>query len=196
MDKSDARKKYSKEYSQYLSRLTPEHLGLTARPMSSSLYSARLLEFLDSLVQLPIRTCVTIIFRALTLYINHLLNDSRYDQSFRETLSKPDPLLAKFEWALKATVKQRKYQRLQKFHGLKEELDLPARILDTACQLPFDDALDFMGELAGAWVLSYPAEAIRKYEDVLLPIDWATEEEDYVYTLIRHFDIEMEEWRK
>jgi len=196
MDELAANKEYSREYSQYLSWLTPEHLGLAPRPMNSSLYSRQLLEFLDILVKLPINTCVTTIFQALTLYICHLLNDNRYNQSFRDTLSKPDPLLAKFEWALKSTVKQRKYQRLKAFHGPKEAPALPARIADAACQLSFDDALDFMGELAGAWILSYPLDAIRKYEDVLTPMDWATEEEDCIFTLLRHFDIEMEEWRK
>lgn len=183
------RKQYSKDYSQYMSRLKPKQLN-------HSTYSEHLLEFLNSLVQARINSSVSTIFQALSEYIDCVEHDERQSKELREMLLRPDPFLTDFELALDTTIKERRYQRLQVIKGPKEKSDLARSISKVACQLQYNDAVDFMGELAGAWILAYPIEAIQMYEDTLLPLDWAREEDDYIFLLRRHFDIEIEEWRK
>jgi hypothetical protein len=98
------------------------------------------------------------------------------------------PFLADFEWALNTTIKEKKYLRFTQVPIIETDVNLEATIAKRALTLSYDEAVNYMGEVAGAWILTYPVVAINKYEEQVILTQESTEE-DYIYTLVRGIHI-------
>jgi hypothetical protein len=112
-----------------------------------------------------------------------------------EKLKRPDPFLSDIEWVMDTIIKEKRYSRLGANSAKKPDNDLKKEIALKALQMPYSEAVNFMGELAGAWVASYPISSIAKYETLVPPRKDATEEE-YIYILVRRLQMEFLEWRR
>jgi len=112
-----------------------------------------------------------------------------------EKVKHPDPFLLDIQWVMDTIIKEKSYPRRDTILAEKPTKDLKREIARKALQMPYSDAVNFMGELAGAWITSYPIASITKYEGLVPPRINATEEE-YVYILVRRLQIEFLEWRR
>ena len=112
-----------------------------------------------------------------------------------EKVRNPDPFLLDIQWVMDTIIKEKRYSRLETISAEKSDTDLKREIAQKALQMPYSDAVNFMGELAGAWVTSYPIASIAKYESLVPPRKDATEEE-HIYILVRRLQIECLEWRR
>ncbi len=141
--------------------------------------------------------CVAVIFGALGCYIQAVRREKEtYFEAYQKIVEVDRPILNDFSWALETTIKQKKYKRINSFDRQGVETDLSNQISNLSLQLAYTDAINFMGELAGAWVLTYPIEAIKKQCGNFMPVDWAKDEEDYIFILDLRLEIELDEWRK
>jgi hypothetical protein len=112
-----------------------------------------------------------------------------------EKVKRPDPFLSDIQWVIDTIIKEKRYARLETISADKPDTVLISEIAQKALQMPYSVAVNFMGELAGAWVSSYPIASIRKYEN-LVPPQKDAKEEEYVYILVRRLEIEFLEWRR
>ena len=83
-----------------------------------------------------------------------------------EKVKRPDPFLSDIEWVMDTIIREKRYSRLETISAEKPDEDLSREIVRKALQMPYSAAVNFMGELAGAWVTSYPIALIAKYENL------------------------------
>jgi hypothetical protein len=96
-----------------------------------------------------------------------------------------------FEWVVAVTVRQRQFTRLA--HPLQTEqiwtsdardTESAREIAEYASTLRYMDAVHFLGELAGAWILSCPELLIRQDTGFIQHhSQWAQSDDDYIYIL-------------
>jgi 1-acyl-sn-glycerol-3-phosphate acyltransferase len=180
-------------YASHLDNLKP-------KPMDASTYSELIGRYIVRLNRCSIDFCVATILASLEKWINAVrANKDKYSEEYTKSVN-PDPYLSDLEWAIDTTVKKRNYQRHDQLHNYSADInqdDLAKEISSVALsQKTYDDMINFFGELAGSWILTYPIEATKKYDLVTFPDEWATEEIDYIYILRRYFDVNFEEWRR
>lgn len=180
---------FAREYANYLSKMKPRSRGAIT-------YSELIAGYLRYLNSSSIALCVSTIMNSLGNYASKIRSDENRYLEVYEKVTKADQLLSDFEWAIDTTVKEKKYQRTKEISSEFLGIDLVAEISNNALKQSYDDAIGFFGEIAGAWILTYPIVSIRKYDRFLSSSEWATAEEDYTYILRRYLDVEINEWRR
>ena len=170
--------------------------GLELKPMQSPVYSEPLGRYLEILDHSPVDLGHRTIFGALLKYIQAMEADEvRFPLARKKATGAIHPVLKDFIWAIESTVQRGGRQRMPAFQGPVNRMNFAAELCSLALQFEYEPAIDFLGELAGAWVLTYPMDAIRAYAlDLLHEAEWITEEEDYQCVLRRDLDMEVEEW--
>jgi hypothetical protein len=174
----------------------------SAKSMMGGDNSAWIQNLISQLGCIPLEACVDIICGALDQYIDAVRKGKATDpEAYRMVNEIGRPILRDFDWALIATIKEKKYIRVNSKQELISDYkkivnDYMTEIASKALQLPYDQAINFLGEFAGAWVLSYPIDSIKRNRGLFMPVDWASLEEDYIYILSLRLEYELEEWSK
>jgi hypothetical protein len=185
-----------KNFRNYVLRYMNYLSTLDSRPMTRTLYSEWMRKYLESLNQFPIDSCVSVILGSLEKYIKMIKSNKSTNVEAYEKTKNADLITTDFEWAVDTVVKHKEYQRQVNFLFSGIQFDLVDELSKIALRMPYHDAISFLGELAGAWVLTYPIAAIRFYERDLAPLDWANDETDYIHILRRRIHVEIDEWRR
>ncbi len=168
-----------------------------AKPKNKLSYADWVNKYLANLDSGSIDFGVQTIVGSLSKCIDKVrLSQDEHLSVHKREISNPDYFLASLTWAIDTTIKERRYSRLKTALLLETTIDLADEISNTALSLPYDDMVDFMGELTGAWILTYPIDSIIKYDHDTSAAEWAKEEVDYIYILRRQFDVEFDEWRR
>jgi len=175
------------KYQQYLSSLEP-------KPMSSPAYSKWVGRYIKYLCSLPMEKSLECILDFSGEYTIHF---ARQEQGSNKKLS-PDPILGDVEWAIDTILKTRmgKNERYKTLLTSPFQKNLAQNITNTALKLPREDGINFVGELIGTWILTYPVKEIDKEEKIEFASSWAIDDEDYIYILRRSLLISFLEWRK
>lgn len=175
-------------YQKYLAELTPKLIN-------NSTYENWVKRYVELLSLETIDFGNDVIVGYLGEYISTVREKKNLYPDVYEKTKRPDPFLSDLEWVIDTTIKEKRYSRLGKNSAGKPDNDLKKEIALKALQMPYSDAINFMGELAGAWVTSYPVASITEHETLVPPKKDATEAE-YIYILVRRLQIEFLEWRR
>jgi len=177
------------------------------RSKNEALYSRWILTYAEYLADKPMEICSRFITGFLSEYIGCVLKEKdKYPEAYKKVIY-PDPITSDFLWAIDTTIKEKKYSRLETWsiasagNTMDTSLeDMINEVVEKALQLPYDEAINFMGEIAGAWILTYPMEIFNQQsyvEMIFNALDgWPSEEEDYIYILRRDLQMELWEWIK
>jgi len=175
-------KQFSQKYADYISHMRPRLRNVAG-------FSESIGKYLEQLNRNSIYYFRATIMGILSNYIEFIrANKDKYIDLY-EKIVKPDPLLSDLEKAIDTVVKERKYQRLRPLRSGTievEEIDLENEISSIALKQSYDDMISFIGEIAGAWILTYPIEYLIKYDKVTYLREWATEENDCIFALRRY----------
>ena len=174
------------------------------RSKNEALYSRWIPTYVEYLANKPMEICSRFIMGFLSEYIGYVLKEKdKYPEAYKKVIY-PDPVTGDFSWAMDTTIKEKKYSRLETWFTASDVNisieDMINEVVEKALQLPYDEAINFMGEIAGAWILTYPLEIFNQQSYVAMIFNavdgWPSEEEDYIYILRRDLQMELWEWIK
>lgn len=166
--------------------------------LDRSPYLAHLETYLHLLVSRSAHTATSILLDAVAAYPSLVRTkqptDTPHQPLTDERLAWRDRLnqyLNDYEWVVAVTIRQRRYTRLA--HPPQTEQVWTSDVRDTASaqeiteyasSLYYLDAVHFLGELAGAWILSCPELLIRQDTGFIQHHShWAQKDDDYIYIL-------------
>ncbi len=137
------------------------------KPMNSSVYEEWLPIYLDAVDKYPLETGIRIIFEALGKYIEKVRKEGGVNSlAYRKVTDTYRPILGDFKWAVDTVIKQRKYSRQENFDEVfKENKKLVQEISSVMIRLAYEDAINFIGELTGAWKLSFQFKRLINMRD-------------------------------
>jgi hypothetical protein len=171
-----------------------------SKPKNNVAYSGWINECAEYLASQTVEIGSRIIMGYLGEYIEGVReNREMYPDAYNKVLG-PNPIISDFEWAIATTIKENKYTRFVTIPIVSIRTDVIKDIAKKALSMPYNDAVNLMGEIAGAWVLTYPpGVSMKEYVKIIFhhyPKGWPSEEEDFIYILGRHLDIEFLEWMR
>jgi len=173
-----------------------KHLAdLEPKPIDNSRYSSWVQEYVKMFSAGSIDFCIKAIMSFLGEYVKTIHKMKEPNRELFEKVKAPDPLLSDIDWVVDTIIKGKNYQRLELPSVEKLDGNLSRDIALKALKMPYEDSVNFMGEIIGAWVLTYPGDSIKKYEKY---IDFRKQpsEDKYIYALVRLIEVEFMEWRK
>lgn len=142
----------------------------------------------------PMEYCIETIMKILE---DHISTSEINKQRYTEKSNKAGLVeyAEEFLLSLDTVILKKKFTRLIDIPSESpNNIDIAMEISKKKSELHVDKVLNFIGSVAGAWILTYPVKSIIKYENNLTPKGWATKEEDYIYILRRHLLISVNEW--
>lgn len=166
--------------------------------LDRSPYLAHLESFLHLLISRSAQTASLILLDCVATYPslirtkqppdtpNWFLTDEHV--AWRESINQ---YLNDFEWAATVTICQHRYTRLapppqaeQIWMSDGRDIESAREITEFASTLGHMDAVHFLGELTGAWILSCPELLIRHNPGFIQHhSQWAQSDDDYIYIL-------------
>lgn len=170
-------------YKKYLAELTPKFID-------NSTYGGWIERYVKLLSSRTIDFGNDLIIGYLDEYVRIAHEKKDFYPEVYEKVKQPTPFLGDIQWAMDTIIKEMRYPRLKIISSEAHLTNLKSEIAHEAIQMHYSDAVNFMGELAGAWVTSYPIASIVKYEQFVSPRKNAPKEE-YFYILARRLEIDF-----
>lgn len=170
------------------------------RPKNASTYSGWVNEFVEYLASQTVEMGSRMIMGMgyLGEYIKGVRENREFHPDAYNKVLNPNYIISDFGWAVYTTIQENKYPRFTTAPTAPVHKNIEKDVARKALSLPYDEAVNFMGEIAGAWVLTYPpGVSMEKYVELVFPgypKGWPSEEEDLVYILVRLLDILQYEW--
>ncbi len=175
------------------------HLAnMELKPKNDTVYSKWIEDPVKHLASHTVEIASRTIMGFLGEYGRGVLRKEVIIQDAYSNILTPDIFLGDFSWAIDTTIKENKYARFKTPPAESTDKDVAREVSKKALQLNYEDAINFMGEIAGAWVLTYPIISLKKEKYVAKIFHskrgWPRKEEDYVFILRRDLETEIFEW--
>src|SRR5689334_2735115 len=133
-------------YQKYLTDLTP-------KPIDNSAYRDLVEKYAQQFSSGTVDFGNDVIAGYLGEYVKTIHEQKDLYPEVYRNVKHPDPFLSDIQWVLDTTIKERRYSRMEAASVEAAITDLKKEIAAKALQMPYAEAINFMGELAGAWVV-------------------------------------------
>jgi hypothetical protein len=151
----------SSSFANYIATLKPKKIN-------NLIYYKTLKADLTYLLSMPISSTI----KSITGYLRKYIGIIRQDNTNLAFTIVNDPynFLPDFEWSIDTIIKIHSYNRKNNIPKIRTTpVSSIDKIATLAADLNYEDAINYMGELAGAWILTCPIKVIgggHKVSDV------------------------------